>query len=119
METNVKIMETNVKIMETSIKFNIQKLKKDIKELVEKQKIYKNQKKTVHIIGERIMTAKEAWYAHYHNREKLRIMYAVYGLVRGKSFYQIENHYPEENHPLNKYKYTIDKMMNQYMKEEK
>jgi hypothetical protein len=40
--------------METLVKnnVNVQTLKSDIKVLVEKQKIYRNQRKTVHIVGE-------------------------------------------------------------------
>lgn len=60
------------------------------------------------------MSAKDAEEKHRSNREKLRIMYAVYGLMRGKSFSQIENHYPEDNHPLKKYQYQIDKLMKLY-----
>ena len=38
-------------------------------------------------------------------------MYAAYGLMRGKSFSQTENKYPEEEHPLNNYKRDIDKIL--------
>jgi len=41
-------------------------------------------------------------------------MYAAYGQARGKSFYQVENHYPEENHPLNNYQGTIDRILKTY-----
>jgi len=42
-------METTVK---TTQKIDVLKLKSDIKELVEKQKFYRNQRKTKHIVGE-------------------------------------------------------------------
>jgi hypothetical protein len=100
--------------METIVKINIAKMKEDIKSKVELQKFYKNQKKTVHIVGERKMEASKAWYKHYTNREDLRILYAAYGIARGKSFSQIENHYPEENHPLQKYLKTIDIILEDY-----
>jgi hypothetical protein len=101
--------------METIIKINILKMKEDIKAKVELQKFYKNQRKTVKIVGERKMPASEAWYKHYTNREDLRILYAAYGIARGKSFSQIENHYPEDNHPLQKYQKAIDRILEPYM----
>ena len=100
--------------METMVKMNIEKMKNDIKESAEKQKFYRNQRKTVHIVGERKMTTSDATYEHQWNGHKLRIMYAAYGLARGKSFSQIENAHPEENHPLMKYQYDIDKLLKQY-----
>ena len=104
-------MET---LIETTTKIDIHKLKSDFKELAEKQKFYRNQKKTVHIIGERQMPAGDAWYQQYKNRQKLRIMYAAYGIIRGKSFSQIENHYAEENHPLKEHQYLIDALIKKY-----
>ena len=101
--------------METIVKFDIVKMKEDIKKMVELQKFYKNQRKTEKIVGERKMPAYEATYKHAANREDLRIMYAVYGLARGKKFSQIENHYPEDEHPLHKYQRTIDRVMEKYL----
>ena len=60
------------------------------------------------------MAPSVAQWKHRANREKLRIMYAAYGLARGKKFSQIENHYPEENHPLNKFCVSIIIVMNKY-----
>ena len=100
--------------METIVKINISKMKEDIKAKAELQKFYKNQRKTDKIVGERKMSAKDATYKHQTNREDLRIMYAAYGIARGKSFSQIENHYPEENHPLQKYQKSIDRILEGY-----
>jgi hypothetical protein len=100
--------------METIVKINIFKMKEDIKTKSEEQKFLKNQRKTVHIKGERKMSATDATYKVQENTEKLRALYAAYGLARGKSFSQIENHYPEENHPLQKIQYKIDKIMENY-----
>lgn len=100
--------------METIVKFNYSKMKEDIKTKVEEQKFLKNQRKTVKIVGERVIPAKDATYKHQTNREDLRIMYAAYGIARGKSFSQIENHYPEENHPLQKYEKSIDRILEKY-----
>jgi hypothetical protein len=100
--------------METLIKINIAAMKDGIKKAAEIQKFYKNQRKTVHIKGDRLMDANEATRQHLINREKLCIMYAVYGIARGKSFSQIENHYPEENHPLQKFQKSIDRILEGY-----
>jgi hypothetical protein len=100
--------------METIVKFNIAKMKEDIKVKVEEQKFLKNQRKTVKIVGERKMPAKDATYKHQVNREDLRIMYAAYGIARGRSFSQIENNHPEENHPLQKYQKSIDRLLEKY-----
>jgi hypothetical protein len=86
-------------------------LKRKIKELSETQRYLKDQRKTDKIVGERKMQPWEATMQHWSNRETLRIMYAAYGVARGKSFSQIENHYPEEGHPLNYYKTQIDKII--------
>jgi len=100
--------------METIEKIDIAKMKSDIKAMVELQKFYKNQRKTDKLVGERKMSPSDATYKHQTNREDLRVMYAAYGLARGKSFSQIENHYPEEDHPLNKYQKSIDRMLERY-----
>ena len=98
----------------TIVKINISKMKEDIKTKAELQKFYKNQRKDVHIKGERKMPAKDAQYKHMCNREDLRVMYAAYGLARGKSFSQTENHYPEKNHPLQKFQKWIDRILEGY-----
>lgn len=100
--------------METIVKFNISKMKEDIKAKAEEQKFLKNQRKTDKIVGERKMPAKDAAYKHMANREDLRIMYAAYGVARGKSYSQIENHYPEENHPLMKHQKSIERFLEKY-----
>jgi hypothetical protein len=100
--------------METIVKFNYSKMKEDIKTKAEEQKFLKNQRKDVHIVGERKMSTKDATYKHQTNREDLRIMYAAYGIARGKSFSQTENHFPEVDHPLQKYQKTIDRLLEKY-----
>jgi hypothetical protein len=100
--------------METIEKINVSKIKEDIKVLANGQKELKNQRKTEKLVGERYMSPSDATYDHQVNREKLRVMYAAYGLARGKKFSQIENHYPEENHPLNEYQNRIDKLLDGY-----
>jgi len=106
-------METNNK------KLGLVILKENIKNLVEEQKFFKNQRKTVNLVGDRKVEPWEAIYKHQQNREKLRIMYAAYGLARGKKYSEIENHYLEENHPLTQFQRQIDKVLEEYeLKEE-
>ena len=86
--------------METIEKIDIATMKADIKAMVEKQKFYKNQRRTEKLVGKREMSPSDATMKHFQNREDLRVMYAAYGQARGKSFSEIENHYPEDGHPL-------------------
>jgi len=51
-------------------------------------------------------------------KHELRLLYAAYGLLRGKSFSQTESAYPEETHPLNRYKSEIMEIVNLYKDEE-
>jgi len=100
--------------METITKIDIRRMKADIKTKVEEQKFYRNQRKTVHLIGERVITPSEAQWKHQANRHNLRIMYATYGLARGKQFSQIENTHKEDPHPLTQYQGQIDKILEKY-----
>lgn len=100
--------------METIEKIDIAKLKEAIKENAEKQRFYKNQRKTEHLIGERKMPAWEATHLHQMGREQLRVFYAAYGLARGKKFSQIENKYAEKEHPLHRYQRHIDNFLDAY-----
>jgi len=100
--------------METIEKIDIAKMKADIKAKVELQKFYKNQRRTEKLVGDRKMSPSDATYKHMANREDLRAMYAAYGVARGKSFSQTENHYPEEGHPLHAYQRTIDRILEGY-----
>jgi hypothetical protein len=112
-------METIIEKTEERQRMDITKFKNDIKELSEQQRFLKNQRKTVKLVGERKIKSSEATWKHQANRDKLRLMYAAYGLMRGKSFSQTENKYPEENHPLNEYKLRIGKIIASYVLEEK
>jgi len=89
-------------------------LKNNIKVLSERQTFLKNQRKTVRLVGERKLEPWEAAYEHMDSRGKLRLMYAAYGLMRGKKFSETENHYPEEDHPLKEFSVQIDKLVSQY-----
>lgn len=102
--------------METIEKIDIAKMKADIKTMVENQKIYKNQRRTEKLIGNRLMPVWEANQKHQYNREDLRTMYAAYGQARGRSFSVTENHYPEEGHPLteNPFPLRIERILKKY-----
>lgn len=69
--------------METIEKINVKKLREDIKKLVEEQKFLKDQRKTVHIKGERKMEPWRATMDHAYNRKELSIMYAALLVLRG------------------------------------
>jgi len=96
--------------METTFnKPAIESLKADIKQSSALQRALKQQRKTVNLKGERIIEPDQASWKAYIGGLELRVKYAAYGLMRGKSFSVTENHYPEENHPLNKYQNAINK----------
>jgi hypothetical protein len=111
-------MET-IEKTENRQRMDITKFKNDIKELSKQQRFFKNQRKTVKLVGERKISTSEATWKHQLNRDKLRLMYAAYGLMKGKSFSQIENKYSEEGHPLNDFKIKIGKIIANYVLEEK
>ena len=104
--------------METTVNINIGKLKSDIKVLAEEQKFLRNQRKTVHIVGDRKIPASEATWKHSINRHKLRLMYAAHALMRGKTFSFVENKCSDDNHPLKKYEYDITMIINNYSNNE-
>jgi hypothetical protein len=104
--------------METIERSNLAKMKEDIKNMSQNQKFLKNQRKTEKLVGERVMEPWQATMQHASNREKLRIMYAAYGIMRGKSLSQIENKYDEENHPLKEFEDKINKVISAYKVEE-
>ena len=103
----------------------IQDLKNAIKEKVNYQRELKRHRKTKKFEGERMKVVQKVWEwgkyvekevectpqiafeLHVQNRFELRMMYAAYGYLRGKSLLQIENSacgdekLTETNHPLN------------------
>ena len=85
-----------------------------IKGIAEEQPFLKNQRKTEYLVGERKMPADEAAYKHFYNREKLRVLYAAYGILKGKKYSEIENHYPDENHPLQQYERSIERVLKEH-----
>ena len=103
----------------------IQDLKNAIKEKANYQRELKRHRKTEKFEGERMKVTQKVWEwgkyvekevectpqiafeLHVQNRFELRMMYAAYGYLRGKSLLQIENSacgdekLTETNHPLN------------------
>jgi hypothetical protein len=61
-----------------------QAIKEAAKTLAAKQPVLKNQRKTVHIKGERIMDRWEALYQHSSNRNELNRLYAAQSFLRGR-----------------------------------
>ena len=103
--------------MEQNIKNAIKSMREEIAALEKVQKNTKEQRKTVNFHGERTMPAWKATMLVPGQREHLRIMYAAYGLLRGKKFSQIENNSkPAYNgkHPLTLYLSAINKVLEKY-----
>ncbi len=108
-------METKEKYtQEERAKFML--FKDYIQNKAEEQRFLKNQRKTEKLVGDRKMPAWEATYKHQQNREELRVLYAAYGFIRGKSASEIESRYGEEEHPLNTgyYQTRIEKVLKQH-----
>jgi len=106
--------------METIEKTDIRKMKSDIKEMVKNQKWLINQRKTVNKDCSRKEGDPEdiaPWVAtmkHAENRFKLRLMYAAYGIARGKSYSQVECQHSDDDHPLRQYQGSINKILEKY-----
>lgn len=66
------------------IKLDLTKIRADIKKLSAEQRFLKDQRKTKKNKEARTMSPSEAAWQHTINREKLSIMYVVYGMLRGK-----------------------------------
>ena len=94
-------------------------IKKEIKELAENQKSLKNQRKSVHIKGERVMEPWKAAYLHNANRHQLRLLYAAYHILRGKDLTTFETQKPKDgNYPISYYSKQIEKLVEKYGKTE-
>jgi hypothetical protein len=104
-------METTVET--TTAKINTRPIKDLIKTYVDKQKLYKDQRKSKKNKLERTIDPKEAQYKALWNSVELRILYAAYGLLRGKSLSQVESNYSETDSDnfLNQHKAKIAKTL--------
>lgn len=93
------------------------KLREEIAALEIEQKEMKAQRKTVNLKVKRTVNPYDAAQAVDENRPKLRVMYAAYGLMRGKRFNQVENRWDtnnNDNHPLYGLASQINKILNKY-----
>lgn len=73
------------------MKTEIVNFRNEIAKLEAEQKNTKEQRKTERFAGTRTMQPWEAQMSAKENKHKLRLMYAAYGLMRGKKFNEIEN----------------------------
>lgn len=98
------------------MKTEILDLRNDIASLEATQRNTKEQRKTVRFTGTRTMDPSTASWKAVLNRHDLRIMYAAYGLMRGKKFSEIENRSKMENgfHELMNYLYEINDVLQKY-----
>lgn len=106
--------------MEAIVKVNVEKLREVIKELVNDQKYYKDQRKTVKIQGQRKLQPWEATMKHYHNRKELSVMYAALLVLRGWSEDDAANAHiskKDESWTFDKMKSRISDVIDQYKEE--
>ena len=99
------------------MKEEIKQLRQEIAALEQEQIAMKAQRKTVNLKVERTVNPYYAADKVRINRPKLRVMYAAYGVLRGKTFEQIESSYDRENndiHPLYGYGREINEILNKY-----
>lgn len=89
-------------------------LKIEINRLVENQRFLKNQRKTVHLVGERSIEPWNATFLHHENRHQLRLLYATYHVLRGKDLETFETKVKENNCKITMYQRVIDKLIEKY-----
>lgn len=87
-------------------------LRSEIKILASQQKDLKNQRKTIHLTGNRTIEPWKAIFEHAHNRDKLRCMYMALGILRGKKPEEVESN-PKT--PVNKA--VVDKFVENHKAE--
>jgi hypothetical protein len=65
-------------------------LKNEIKKLAENQTVLRDQRKSVHNKLERTIDPREATWKHLANREQLRLLYAAYAILRGRTIEEVD-----------------------------
>jgi len=68
-------------------------IKQEIKRLAEMQVVLRDQRKTVYNKLDRTIESSVAAGKHSDNRFRLRILYAAYGLLKGKSLEEVKENY--------------------------
>lgn len=100
----------------------IAELKNIIKETSLKVRNLKNQRKTVNFVGKRTLTPYQAILSLNGERINLRRFHIAYGLLRGKTYEEIEQKVRDENelkeHDWELINYLIDKYKNVDIKED-
>ena len=99
------------------MKEELKQFREEIAALEKEQINMKAQRKTVNLKVERTVDPYTAADRVINNRCKLRVMYAAYGLMKGRRFEQIENHYDKnENkiHLLHGFANSINDILNKY-----
>jgi len=93
---------------------NIAELKKNIKDSSLKVRNLKNQRKTVNFKGDRTVEPYQAVLLLNQERFSLRLMHIAYGLLRGRSYEQIEKNVRDENKLTEVDFFTINKLVEKY-----
>lgn len=78
-------------------KQKIRIIKERIKFLSKEQKVLKNQRKTVYLVGERTMTPWQATIKHQTNRYELNRLFYLYDFIRDKELKSPINELQKEN----------------------
>jgi len=97
----------------TFVKIDTRPIKDLIKKYVDEQKIYKDQRKMINNKLPRTIDCNDAQYKAFWNSKELRIFYAAYTLLRGKSLSKCESNYREDDSEnfLNRRKGKIQKTL--------
>ena len=93
MNTEIKNIEETKEYVSNKVKYSA--LISEIKRLSQEQISLKNQRKTIHLEGERTVDPYKAVMLHQENKRHLRHMYRAYTILRGK-----------EVNPLDKSEYS-------------
>jgi len=104
-------------------------LRNTIKTLAAQQVELKNQRKTVYRVGPEIIYpylpdsyqfkhgmggSRNPYQIHLQNREKLRLLYATQGLLKGRTLEEIEPHNKVNTIPLSSFRNQLDKLVAEY-----
>lgn len=95
-------------------------LKNEIKRLSERQVILRDQRKTVYNKLERTIDPSTAAYEHYENRNRLRILFAAYGILRGRTLDEVKLNYGTTEDYCMTFEFSkieIDKLIELHSKE--
>jgi hypothetical protein len=86
-------------------------IKEKIKVLSKEQRVLKNQRKTIHLVGERTIEPWAAYFQHQANRSELKDLYITYRLLKGVPIEEIQAQYKT---PINMNK--VNQLVEEYGK---